>query len=148
MRNLRVAGGCQSLRESPKTSQFGGRILGVFPRNIENSVGLARFGKVLANCLTSTPPHPAMNHTTPAVSPQGLACHAPAFEVTSAIPTGTEAAECDIAHKFVRVKEVRADGLVCFEFAIGWPELFVDLMLPQAAFDEFCSRQQVQRLTD
>jgi phenol hydroxylase P0 protein len=92
-----------------------------------------------------------MNHTTPAVSPQGLACHAPAFEVTSVpspIPTGTEAAACDIAHKFVRVKEVRADGLVCFEFAIGWPELFVDLMLPQAAFDEFCSRQQVQRLTD
>ncbi len=55
---------------------------------------------------------------------------------------------CDITHKFVRVKEVRADGLVCFEFAIGWPELFVDLMLPQAAFDEFCNRQQVQRLTD
>jgi phenol hydroxylase P0 protein len=37
---------------------------------------------------------------------------------------------------------------VCFEFAIGWPELFVDLMLPRAAFDDFCLRQKVQLLTD
>ena len=55
---------------------------------------------------------------------------------------------CDIARKFVRIKQVRADGLVCFEFAIGWPELFVDLMLPQPAFDDFCVRQQVQLLSD
>ncbi|HEX5697130.1 MAG TPA: phenol hydroxylase subunit, partial [Rhodoferax sp.] len=35
---------------------------------------------------------------------------------------------CDIKQKFVRVRGIRPDGLVCFEFAIGWPELFVDLM--------------------
>jgi len=55
---------------------------------------------------------------------------------------------CDVKRKYVRVRQVRADGLVCFEFAIGWPELFVDLMLPRAAFDDFCARQQVQLLTD
>ncbi len=55
---------------------------------------------------------------------------------------------CEIKQKFVRVKEVRPDGLVCFEFAIAWPELFVDLMLPQSAFDDFCVRQQVTFLVD
>ena len=55
---------------------------------------------------------------------------------------------CDVTLKYVRIRQVRADGLVCFEFAIGWPELFVDLMLPRAAFDDFCLRQKVQLLTD
>lgn len=68
--------------------------------------------------------------------------------MTKSLSPTLETPACDIASKFVRVREVRADGLVCFEFAIGWPELFVDLMLPQAAFDDFCVRQQVQRLND
>lgn len=63
-------------------------------------------------------------------------------------PTTVEVPACDVARKFVRVKEVRTDGLVFFEFAIGWPELSVELMLPRPAFDEFCVRQQVQRLND
>lgn len=65
--------------------------------------------------------------------------------------TATTAADgrtCDVTRKFVRVKQLRADGLVCFEFAIGWPELFVDLMLPRPAFDDFCVRQKVQLLND
>lgn len=53
---------------------------------------------------------------------------------------------CDMSLCYVRVTEVRADGLVAFDFAIGWPELSVELMLPQAAFDEFCSRNRVSRL--
>jgi phenol hydroxylase P0 protein len=63
-------------------------------------------------------------------------------------PLATEQYRCDVAAKFVRIKQLRADGLVCFEFAIGWPELFVDLMLPRAAFDDFCVRQRVQLLSD
>jgi phenol hydroxylase P0 protein len=43
----------------------------------------------------------------------------------------------------VRLLERRGDGLVSFEFSIGWPELAVELMLPAAAFDEFCARHQV-----
>ncbi len=63
-------------------------------------------------------------------------------------PTPPDERICDVRAKFVRIRQVRADGLVCFEFAIGWPELFVDLMLPRAAFDDFCVRQKVQLLTD
>lgn len=55
---------------------------------------------------------------------------------------------CDVTCKFVRVTQVRADGLVAFEFSIGWPELAAELVLPRAAFDEFCTTHQVQRLDD
>lgn len=66
-----------------------------------------------------------------------------------AVRGGTqEVSHCDANQKFVRVKGVRPGGLVCFEFAIGWPELFVDLMLPRSAFDDFCVRQHVQLLSD
>lgn len=69
--------------------------------------------------------------------------------LTSATPVhAADAGSCDVRRKYVRVRQVRADGLVCFEFAIGWPELFVDLMLPQTAFDDFCLRNQVQLLND
>lgn len=53
---------------------------------------------------------------------------------------------CDTSLKFVRVIEERADGLVAFEFSIGWPELAVELLLPAPAFAEFCATQRVQRL--
>ena len=55
---------------------------------------------------------------------------------------------CDVTRRFIRITKLRADDLVCFEFAIGWPELFVELMLPRAAFDDFCIRQKVHLLTD
>lgn len=58
----------------------------------------------------------------------------------------TEPLVCDTSLKFVRVTEERADGLVAFEFSIGWPELAVELLLPRAAFDEFCITHQVTRL--
>ncbi|MDI1246028.1 MAG: phenol hydroxylase subunit [Rhodoferax sp.] len=60
--------------------------------------------------------------------------------------TSPTAPTCDIKRQFVRIRQVRPDGLVCFEFAIGWPELFVELMLPQPAFDDFCVQNQVQIL--
>lgn len=53
---------------------------------------------------------------------------------------------CDLSRKFVRVTDVRADGLVAFEFSIGWPEMAVELVLPKPAFEEFCNAHQVQRL--
>lgn len=52
----------------------------------------------------------------------------------------------DTSLRFVRVTERRSDGLVAFEFSIGWPELAVELLLPAAAFDDFCARNRVQRL--
>jgi phenol/toluene 2-monooxygenase (NADH) P0/A0 len=44
----------------------------------------------------------------------------------------------DVSRRYVRLREVRADGFVEFEFAIGDPELAVDLILPTDAFRNFC----------
>lgn len=52
----------------------------------------------------------------------------------------------DTSRRFVRVLETRPNGLVSFEFSIGWPELAVELMLPPAAFAEFCAVNRVVRL--
>jgi phenol/toluene 2-monooxygenase (NADH) P0/A0 len=52
----------------------------------------------------------------------------------------------DTARRFVKLLEPRTDGLVAFEFAIGWPELAVELLLPAPAFAEFCAANRVQRL--
>jgi phenol hydroxylase P0 protein len=61
-------------------------------------------------------------------------------------PLPLELAPCDTTRRFVKVIEERADGLVAFEFAIGWPELAVELLLPAPAFADFCATQRVQRL--
>lgn len=54
---------------------------------------------------------------------------------------GTDASKpstFDASRRYVRVCDRRADGFVEFEFAIGDPALCVELMLPEAAFHEFC----------
>jgi phenol hydroxylase P0 protein len=53
-----------------------------------------------------------------------------------------------LRRKYVRVLERASTpvGMVAFEFSIGWPDLSVELVLPQAAFDAFCARHQVQLL--
>lgn len=63
----------------------------------------------------------------------------------SAPPTPHELV-CDLSRKFVRVLREGDDGLVAFEFAIGWPDLAVELAMPRPMFEEFCRRQQVERL--
>ncbi len=50
--------------------------------------------------------------------------------------------------KFVRVTDRRPNGLVAFEFAMGWPDLTAEMVLPEAMFDEFCNRHQVEFLTE
>jgi phenol hydroxylase P0 protein len=69
---------------------------------------------------------------------------------TPEITTPDVAAEpvCDLSRKFVRVLREQPDGLVAFEFAIGWPDLAVELAMPRPMFEEFCRRQQVERLPD
>ena len=42
--------------------------------------------------------------------------------------TDTSLPAVDTSLRFVRVIERRADGLVAFEFSIGWPELAVELV--------------------
>ncbi len=55
---------------------------------------------------------------------------------------------CDTSQRYVKVLERMPDGLVSFEFAIGWPELSVELLLPPQAFEEFCRVNRVQRLDE
>jgi phenol/toluene 2-monooxygenase (NADH) P0/A0 len=52
----------------------------------------------------------------------------------------------DTTRKFVRVIEIRDNGMVAFEFAIGEPELYVELLLPAPAFREFCATNAVTML--
>ncbi|MDP4302207.1 phenol hydroxylase subunit [Leptothrix discophora] len=73
----------------------------------------------------------------PADTPQGIASGA-----TEALP------EVDLMRRYVRIQARRDDGLVAFEFSIGWTELAVELLLPARAFDEFCAVNRAVVLTD
>lgn len=53
-----------------------------------------------------------------------------------------------VRRHFVRVLKRHPNGLVMFEYSIGWPDLCVELMLPQDSFDAFCQRYEVTFLTD
>jgi phenol hydroxylase P0 protein len=50
----------------------------------------------------------------------------------------------DLTRKFVRVLGTLPNGLIEFEFAVGEPEMAVELVMPRAAFDEFCASNQVE----
>ena len=54
--------------------------------------------------------------------------------------------EFDVTRKFVRVTGEMSNGLIEFEFAVGDPDVCVELVMPRAAFDEFCRREQVEFL--
>ena len=56
--------------------------------------------------------------------------------------------ECDVTRRFVRVLKRRSNGFIEFEFSIGWPELSVELMLPEADFEEFCATQKARLIED
>lgn len=44
--------------------------------------------------------------------------------------------------RHVRICERRSDGRVRFEFSIGDPDLYVELLLETAHFEQFCRDQQ------
>ena len=48
--------------------------------------------------------------------------------------------------RYVRVRSEPDARFVEFDFAIGHPELFVELVLPQAAFATFCQCQRVVQM--
>ena len=49
----------------------------------------------------------------------------------------------DLSKKFVRVTQLREDGFVEFDFAIGEVDVYVEMILPAKAFDEFCALNKV-----
>lgn len=52
----------------------------------------------------------------------------------------------DLNRKYVRLIERRADGFVEFEFAIGDPELYAEMLLPADGYESFCVTNQVIHL--
>ena len=54
----------------------------------------------------------------------------------------------DSRRRFVRKLGERANGFVEFEFAIGEPEIFVELILPREDFAEFCAANAVEMLAE
>jgi phenol/toluene 2-monooxygenase (NADH) P0/A0 len=54
----------------------------------------------------------------------------------------------DTTLKFVRVLDADRGGMVEFEFAIGEPDIFVEMIMPRGAFDEFCRANAVTFITE
>jgi phenol hydroxylase P0 protein len=50
--------------------------------------------------------------------------------------------------RYVRVRGETASGFIEFDFAIGDPSLYVELVLPRGAFDIFCERNDVVFMSD
>jgi phenol hydroxylase P0 protein len=48
--------------------------------------------------------------------------------------------------RYVRVRSEPDATFVEFDFAIGYPDLFVELVLPRAAFASFCANNRVQHM--
>jgi len=68
--------------------------------------------------------------------------------VTSLPTSSAQPAALDTARRFVRLRGERANGFVEFDFAIGEPEVFIEMILDREAFNEFCATNQVEMLTD
>lgn len=54
----------------------------------------------------------------------------------------------DTAVRYVRVVDMRADGFVAFDFAVGEPGIYVEMLLPVDAFHAFCAEHRAIRLED
>lgn len=72
------------------------------------------------------------------------------MEATSIMnPTTTDHPSLDPSRKCVRVTGTNDRGFVEFELSVGGaPDMFVELILPPAAFDLFCIEQSVTRLDE
>lgn len=55
-------------------------------------------------------------------------------------------ATLDTRKRWVRVTGERAGGFIEFDFAIGEPDLIVEMILSPEAFAEFCAQNQVELL--
>lgn len=50
--------------------------------------------------------------------------------------------------RYIRVRSAPDARFVEFDFAIGHPDLFVELVLPPAAFAQFCRHNRVVHMDD
>ncbi len=66
----------------------------------------------------------------------------------TAVPLYPERTELGARQRYVRLREHRPDGFVIFDFAIGDPGLACELIMPMAAYQEFCAANHVIYLSD
>ncbi len=50
--------------------------------------------------------------------------------------------------KYIRIRSEEGARFVEFDFAINDPSLYVELVMPQQAFNDFCQRNQVVPMTE
>ena len=58
-------------------------------------------------------------------------------------PTPASPAPLDVTQRFIRIVQEHDNGMVEFEFAVGEPGLFVEMVMPRPQFEEFCAMQAV-----
>jgi phenol/toluene 2-monooxygenase (NADH) P0/A0 len=56
----------------------------------------------------------------------------------------SEEAQIDFEWRAIRIAEVRADGFVAFDFHVGDPQIYAEMVLPMEAFQEFCAEQGIE----
>ena len=54
----------------------------------------------------------------------------------------------DRASRFVRVTNENRKGFVEFQFSIGDPKLYIEMLLPPRAFAAFCEEHEVEYLDE
>jgi phenol hydroxylase P0 protein len=59
-----------------------------------------------------------------------------------------EADAATLARRYVRITGRSANGFVTFEFSVGWPDMSVELALPEELFNDFCVKNNVQFLDE
>lgn len=60
------------------------------------------------------------------------------------MPNAPDTQQWDVTRRYVREVAQHDNGMVEFEFAVGEPGLFVEMVMPRPAFEEFCAMQGVQ----
>lgn len=68
------------------------------------------------------------------------------FDRNDSVPS--QEGQFDRLVKLVRIRSPENARFVEFDFAIGDPRLFVELILPKAAFELFCRNNKVQMMTE
>ncbi|MCM0044013.1 MAG: phenol hydroxylase subunit [Burkholderiaceae bacterium] len=56
--------------------------------------------------------------------------------------------EATLARRYVRITDRQPTGIVAFEFSVGWPDMSVELALPEPQFNEFCLKNKVEFLAE
>ena len=59
-----------------------------------------------------------------------------------------EADAATLARRSVRITGRSANGFVTFEYSVGWPDMSVELALPEDLFNDFCVKNNVQFLDE